>query len=66
LEFIFYREVKQIYQEFRPDLVLLDLNTIHIRHVEFMKKIQEIEKETYPSIFINPAASSDGQGILSV
>ena len=53
------REVEQIYQEFRPDLVLLDLNMPHMDGVEVVEKIHKIEKETYPSIVIITANHDD-------
>jgi putative two-component system response regulator len=53
------REVEQIYQEFRPDLVLLDFNMPYMDGIEVMERIQEIEKETYPSIVVITANHCD-------
>ena len=53
------REVEKIYQEFRPDLVLLDLNMPYMDGVEVIEKIQAIESETYPSIVIITANNND-------
>lgn len=57
------REVAGIYQEFRPDLVLLDLNMPHMDGVEVMEKLQEIEKETYPSIVVITANNDNEEKI---
>jgi putative two-component system response regulator len=46
------RDVVQIYQEFRPDLVLLDLNMPNMDGVEVMEKLQEVERETHPFIVV--------------
>lgn len=60
------REVVQIYQEFNPDLVLLDLKMPHMDGVEVMKKLQEIERETYPSIVVITANNDDETKIRSL
>jgi putative two-component system response regulator len=60
------REVAQIYQEFNPDLVLLDLKMPHMDGVEVMKKLQEIERETYPSIVVITANNDDETKIRSL
>ena len=53
------RDVVQIYQEFSPDLILLDLVMPHIDGVEVIEKLQEIERETYPSIVVITANNND-------
>ncbi len=53
------RDVVQLYLEFRPDLVLLDLNMPHMDGVEVMEKLYGIETETYPSIVIITANNND-------
>ena len=60
------REVVKIYKEFCPDLVLLDYNMPHLNGVEVMEKLQEIEKEAYPSIVIVTANNSDDVKIRSL
>ncbi len=60
------REVVQIYQEFSPDLVLLDLEMPHMDGVEVMKKLQEFERETYPSIVVITANNNDEAKIRSL
>jgi len=60
------RDVVRIYQEFSPDLVLLDLKMPHMDGVEVMKQIQEIERETYPSIVVITANNDDETKIRSL
>jgi putative two-component system response regulator len=57
------RDVAQIYQEFRPDLVLLDLNMPNMDGVEVMEKLQEIEKETHPFIVVITANNDNEEKI---
>ena len=60
------REALQIYQEFRPDLVLLDLEMPHMDGIEVMEKLQEIEREIYPSIVVITANNNDDVRIRSL
>ena len=60
------QDAVRIYQEFRPDLVLLDLVMPNMDGVEVMEKLQEIERETYPSIVIISASQSDETKIRSL
>ena len=39
-------EVIENYKEFKPDLVLLDLNMPHLNGFEVMEKIQELKRES--------------------
>ena len=60
------RAVVQIYQEFCPDLVLLDLIMPHMDGIEIMEQLQKVERETYPSIVIISASESDEANIRSL
>lgn len=60
------RKVLGLYQEFRPDLVLLDLNMPYMNGIEVMEKIHEIEKETYPSIIVFTADHNEEAKIHSL
>ncbi len=60
------RDAVHIYQDFRPDLVLLDLNMPHMDGHEVMEKIHEIEKETYPSIIVITADNNEEAKIRSL
>ena len=60
------RTVVQIYQEFCPDLVLLDLVMPHTDGVGIMGQLQKIEQETYPSIIIISASENDEAMIRSL
>ncbi len=60
------REALKIYQEFSPDLILLDLEMPHMDGIEVMEKLQEIERETYPSIVVITANNNDEVKIRSL
>lgn len=60
------RTVVPIYQEFCPDLVLLDLVMPHINGIELMEKLQRVEGETYPSVVIISASENDEPRIRSL
>jgi len=60
------RAVVEVYKEFCPDLVLLDLVMPHIDGVELMKQLQEVERKTYPSIIIISASENDEAQIRSL
>lgn len=60
------RDVEWIYQEFKPDLVLLDINMPHLDGIQVMEKLQELEKETYPSIVVFTADNNDEIKIRSL
>jgi len=60
------KSVVQIYQEFCPDLVLLDLVMPHMDGVEIMEELQKVERETYPSIVIISASENDEGRIRSL
>ena len=51
------REVADVYREFRPDLVLLDLRMPHLDGFQVMDQLKEIEKESYLSILVLTAQS---------
>ncbi len=53
------RDAVQIYREFRPDLVLLDLDMPYMDGVEVIEKLQEIETESYPSVVIITANNNE-------
>jgi putative two-component system response regulator len=57
------RDVAEIYQEFRPDLVLLDLKMPHMDGVEVMEKLQEIERENPPTIVVITANNDNEEKI---
>jgi putative two-component system response regulator len=58
------RETVRVYQEFKPDIVLLDLNMPHMSGMEVLKQLHEIEQETYPSVMIL-TAQTDHQSKLN-
>ena len=58
--------VVKIYQEFCPDLVLLDLVMPHSCGVEIMEQLQKVKRETYPSIIIISASKNDDARIRSL
>jgi len=60
------RDVEWIYQEFKPDLVLLDLNMPHLDGLQVMENLQELENETYPSILVLTADNNDEVKIRSL
>ena len=60
------RDVVPIYREYSPDLVLLDLIMPHMDGVELMEKLQQVERETYPSIVIISASTNDEARIRSL
>lgn len=55
------REVEENYKEFKPDLVLLDLNMPYLDGYQVMGKIQEleVERKSYPPILVLTANNSD-------
>ena len=60
------RDVIEIYKEFSPDLVLLDLVMPHLDGVKLMEHLQEVERETYPSIMVISASENDEAKIRSL
>ena len=60
------RTVIPIYQELCPDLVLLDLVMPHINGIELMEKLQNVERETYPSVVVISASENDEPRIRSL
>ena len=58
--------VVEIYHEFCPDLVLLDLVMPHTDGVEIMEQLQQVVRETYPSIIIISASENDEAKIRSL
>lgn len=60
------RAVVEIYKEYCPELVLLDLIMPHIDGVELMRQLQNVERETYPSIVIISASENDEAEIRSL
>lgn len=59
-------EAVVLYQDFKPDLVLLDLNMPKMDGVQVMEKIHEVEKETYPSIIVITADNNEEAKIRSL
>jgi len=53
------REVAEIYKEFRPDLVLLDIRMPHVDGFQVMEQLKEIENGSYLSILILTAHADD-------
>ncbi len=49
----------ETYEEWRPDLVLLDLNMPEMDGFQFMKKIQFLEKDSYPPPILILTANND-------
>ncbi len=52
------REVVNIYQEFQPDLVLLDLKMPHMDGFEVMEKLNKIEKKSYLPVMVLTAQAN--------
>jgi len=46
------REVCRVYQDFRPDLVLLDLNMPHLDGFQVMEQLRAIEKDSYLPVLV--------------
>lgn len=44
------RQVAELYEGYKPDLVLLDINMPHMDGYQVMEKLKEIEKDDYPPI----------------
>lgn len=54
------REVNDLYEEYKPDLVLLDLRMPHIDGFEVMENLQKIEKNSYiPALVLTAQADKD-------
>ncbi|MDH5762251.1 MAG: response regulator [Nitrospinota bacterium] len=60
------RKVADIYRNFKPDLVLLDLNMPYLDGVEVMEQLKEIESETYPSVVVITADNNEQTKIRSL
>ncbi len=60
------RDVVPIYREYSPDLVLLDLIMPHMDGVELLEKLQQVERDTYPSIVVISASTNDEARIRSL
>jgi putative two-component system response regulator len=60
------RTVVEIYKEYSPDLVLLDLVMPHINGVKLMQDLQMVKRETYPTIIIISASENDEAEIRSL
>lgn len=46
------RKAIQTYQEFRPDLVILDINMPFVNGFQVMEKLKEIEKDSYIPVLV--------------
>ena len=46
------REVFEIYQEFQPELVLLDLNMPHLGGIQVMKELKKIENSNHIPVMV--------------
>jgi len=53
------REVVEIYQEFQPELVLLDLNMPHLGGIQVMKELKKIENNNHIPVMIITAQSDN-------
>ena len=53
------REVVEIYQEFQPELVLLDLNMPHLGGIQVMKELKKIENSNHIPVMIITAQSDN-------
>ena len=46
------RQAAEVYSEFHPDLVLLDINMPNANGFQVMEQLKQIEKDSYPSILV--------------
>ena len=53
------REVVEIYQEFQPDLVLLDLNMPHLDGFQVMKELKKIENGNHLPVMVITAQADN-------
>lgn len=53
------RKVKEIYEEFRPDLVLLDISMPYLNGFQVIEQLIEIEKDSYLSVLVLTAYADD-------
>ena len=52
------RQAIQVYENFHPDLVLLDLRMPHMDGFEVMKQLKEIEQDNYMPVLVLTAHQS--------
>jgi putative two-component system response regulator len=52
------REVSRLYEEFQPDLILLDLNMPYVNGFQVMSQLKLIERDTYLPILVLTADTS--------
>ncbi|MBL4664840.1 MAG: response regulator [Nitrospinaceae bacterium] len=60
------RKALAMYEEMRPDLVLLDLNMPHLDGFQVMKQLQESEQDSYVPILVLTAQSDRNTRIKSL
>ncbi len=53
------RKVKTIYQDFLPDLILLDLNMPHMNGFQVMDQLKDIETNSYLSVLVLTGLNDD-------
>lgn len=46
------RQAVQVYQEFKPDLVILDINMPHVNGFQVMEQLKVVEKESYIPVLV--------------
>jgi DNA-binding response OmpR family regulator len=60
------REVVEIYQEFQPDLVLLDLNMPHLDGFQVMDELNKIENRNYLPVMVLTAQTDKMNSIRAL
>ncbi len=60
------RKALTMYEEMRPDLVLLDLNMPHLDGFQVMKQLRELEQDSYAPILVLTAQSDRSTRIKSL
>ena len=60
------QDVVRIYEEYYPDLVLLDLVMPGMGGIEILKKLQNVKRKTYPVIIVITANDNDEAKVRSL
>ena len=60
------REVVEIYQEFQPDLVLLDLNMPHLDGFQVMKELKKIENSNHLPVMVITAQADNLKCVMAL
>ena len=60
------REVVEIYQEFQPDLVLLDLNMPHMDGFQVMKELKKIENSNHLPVMVITAQADNLKCVMAL